>query len=115
MKKQEILNLIEKNKEDFSIFQIPKKSGGIRRIFALKQEAKRKYEPLINELKLIEAHEDAVAYKKGITIKSTVEKHKNFNHHVKFDFSDFFPSFTFEHVYPRFRNKLEGKTLALMF
>lgn len=115
MTKKEILKLIELNKSDFSIFNIPKKSGGLRRIFALNENAKSKYVPLIKELDMLEAHEDAVAYRVGKTIKSTVEKHRNFNHHVKFDFSDFFPSFTFEHVYPRFRNKLDGKTLALMF
>lgn len=115
MTKKQILDLVKANKNDFTIFNIPKKSGGIRRVFALKKEAKAKYLPLIKELNLLEPHADAVAYKKKVTIKSTLEKHKNFNHHIKFDFSDFFPSFTFKEVYPRFRNRLDGKTLSLMF
>lgn len=115
MTKKQILDLVKANKNDFTIFNIPKKSGGIRRVFALKKEAKAKYLPLIKDLEFLEPHEDAVAYKKNVTIKSTLEKHKNFNHHIKFDFSDFFPSFTFKEVYPRFRNKMSGTTLSLMF
>lgn len=115
MKKQEILNLIKQNSEDFTVYRIPKKSGGLRTIFALHANKKEKYEELKRELELLEPHENAVAYRKNHTIKQAVEKHKEFQWHYKFDFSDFFPSCTFEHIYPIFRKKLSGKNIALMF
>lgn len=115
MNKSTILELIESNSSDFTVYKIPKKSGGLRTIFALHSNRKEKYEDLKRELEFIEPHKNAVAYRKGYKIVDAVNKHKNFKWHYKFDFSDFFPSCTFEKIYPFFKDKMNGKMIAKMF
>lgn len=91
---QELLNLIHTNREHYYHTNIPKKSGGSRQIFCIEEHAKNKYKPLVQKLQLLHVDKNAVGYRKGIGTINVAHKHGRHNWFYKFDFTNFFPSFS---------------------
>ena len=83
--------------EHYHTFEIPKASGGKRKITAPSKELKMLQQKLVFLLKqgwnLLE-HNQAQAYVENKGIHTNADIHKNSNYFVKIDFSDFFPSLT---------------------
>jgi RNA-directed DNA polymerase len=91
-----VIDIIRRAPASYKVFHIEKRSGGYREIAQPSKDVKLIQRWLIE--KILEAKlpiDDATtAYKKGSSIKVNAEKHKNSNHLVKIDFTNFFPSIT---------------------
>lgn len=83
----------------YKVFTIPKKSGGLRTIEqpsrAIKGLQRWIMRAYITKLPI---HPSATAYLKGSSIRRNAERHQGTNFTLRIDFSDFFPSFKFNHV-----------------
>lgn len=83
--------------------QIPKASGGMRTIQVLKKEYKKLYKPLKVKLNVYPTHSSAIAYKKGVQPHFELWRHKLGKYFYKFDFTDFFQSFTLANTWRRLK------------
>lgn len=90
---------IKENKEEplYTVYNIPKRSGGYRTIKAPRQDLKELQkivsDTIYNYLR-IEPHNSATAFIKGSGVAYNAEYHKLSNNFCKVDFSNFFPSIT---------------------
>jgi len=90
-----ILSLARRAGVSYKIYDIPKRTGGKRRIFHPSRETKAlQYALLSTVLKTCKVHECATAYKRGVkspTLRNAKE-HSVFSYTIRIDFKDFFPS-----------------------
>ena len=80
-------------------FEVDKKTGGKRLISHPSRELKS-IQRWLNKafLSKLPVHPCATAYSRGSSIKANAELHRLSNFTVRFDFKDFFPSFTEERI-----------------
>lgn len=79
----------------YKVYQIPKRSGGMRTICHPSRELKAlQYVFLRKILRNIPVHDTATAYKIGSSIKDNVTAHLTSRVILKLDFENFFPSIT---------------------
>ena len=98
---QELIGLSYVPARDYVSFNIPKKDGSLRPIkyprrYALKNAQRNAREYLKDYLPI---HEAACAFISGRGCRSALEPHKRNRFMLHLDMSNFFPSFTQEHVY----------------
>ena len=89
----QFIRLIERAPYTYKVYQIPKKSGGVRTIAQPAKETKLIQRWLIaNVFDKLPIHESASAYKAGASIKLNAAAHVGGDYLSKFDFKNFFPS-----------------------
>lgn len=77
----------------YKIYSIPKRTSGKRIIAHPSKELKAYQWALLTKFEsTFEVHENAYAYKKGISIKDNAGRHKNSPYLLKLDFNNFFHS-----------------------
>jgi hypothetical protein len=90
--------IFEDMNDHYTVFQIPKHSGGMRTIKAPSEELKREQRKVLDWLISIgcHAHDSAYAYIKGRSIKHALAQHaaNGSQWFLKLDIQDFFPSCT---------------------
>lgn len=103
------------NRMDYGTTRIHKRSGGTRLIYCLYRNKKHKYEPLMKKLQLLHVDKNAVGYRKGIGTRDVAHKHGRHNWFYKFDFKNFFPSFSAEMVLNHFKDLTEDEQALLLW
>jgi RNA-directed DNA polymerase len=94
-----ISRIIKRQSKDIHPIQIPKKNGGFRIAYQIAIEFKPLQYWLINNLfSLFDVYGNAYAYIKEKSIKMNAECHLQNTYFLKIDFSDFFPSITYDSV-----------------
>ena len=77
----------------YKLFEIQKKSGGMREVAQPAREVKAIQRWLIRELgPRLPVHECATAYREGSSIRKNAEAHASSRYMLKLDFANFFPS-----------------------
>jgi RNA-directed DNA polymerase len=85
--------LIKTAPRRYKVFEIPKRSGGMREIAQPAREVKMLQRIVVEHiLTKLPVHEAARAYRKGISIRENASAHAGCGPILKMDFSDFFPS-----------------------
>jgi len=87
-----LLSIIKTAPLRYKVFSIDKKSGGKRVIAQPAREVKSIQRWLVNDLSFLPVHDAVTSYRKGESIKSNAERHKEGNYLLKMDFKNFFPS-----------------------
>lgn len=86
-------NIIETAPLRYKLFEIPKKSGGMRQVAQPAREVKAIQRWVVRELEpKIPIHKSATAYVRGSSILNNAEAHVSSRFMLKLDFTDFFPS-----------------------
>lgn len=79
----------------YKVYNIPKRTGGLREIAHPAFELKIAQRALVREyLSKLPVHPSATAYKPGSSIRLNAEAHMHNRPILKYDFKDFFPSIT---------------------
>jgi hypothetical protein len=100
---EQLARLVARAPYAYKIYDIPKRSGGVRTIAQPARETKFIQTWLIeNIFKVLPVHESATAYAKGSSILKNVKAHKENRFIAKFDFSNFFPSIKYEDLIEHF-------------
>lgn len=90
-----LLSLSSSASRRYKVYTIPKRTGGDRLIEHPSRELKAIQRwivgALINRFPL---HESATAYRKGSGIKANAERHRKTKYTNRYDFTNFFPSFS---------------------
>lgn len=77
----------------YKLFEIPKKSGGMREVAQPAREVKAIQRWIIQELgPSLPVHGCAMAYREGTSIRQNAEAHATSRFMLKLDFTNFFPS-----------------------
>lgn len=77
----------------YKIFEISKKSGGVREVAQPAREVKAIQRWIVREIgPRLPIHESASAYRHGSSIRKNAEAHVNSRYMLKLDFTNFFPS-----------------------
>lgn len=98
-------SLVEEALKDARIyvktFEIPKKSGGVRKIYHPSKKLKTiQYWLIKNVFAKLPVHDCAVAYKEGVSILHNAKVHKCNRYFLKLDLKDFFPSIKYSDIIP---------------
>jgi RNA-directed DNA polymerase len=89
----DLVRLIETAPKRYKLFDIPKRSGGIRTIAQPAREVKLLQRILIDKLlSTLPIHDAARAYREGYSIRQNAATHAGSGPILKMDFVDFFPS-----------------------
>jgi RNA-directed DNA polymerase len=92
---EKLLSLSLTASRRYKIYKIPKRTGGERLIEHPSRELKAIQRWLVQALfSQFPVHEAATAYRKGAGIKQNAERHRDTNFTNRYDFSNFFPSFS---------------------
>lgn len=79
----------------YKVYTIPKRTGGERLIEHPSRELKAIQRWIVRALiARFPVHEAATAYRTGVGIRENAERHRKTKFTVRFDFSNFFPSFS---------------------
>ncbi len=79
----------------YKVFEIPKRTGGVRVIAQPAKEIKFLQRVALRLfLHKLPVHSAAMAYQNGLSIRDNAFKHKSSSYILKMDFKDFFPSIT---------------------
>ncbi|MGP9792033.1 retron St85 family RNA-directed DNA polymerase [Roseinatronobacter sp. NSM] len=90
-----LLSLAESASRRYKIYTIPKRTGGERIIEHPSRELKAIQRWIVRALiNRFPVHESATAYRKGTGIRANAERHRKTKFTNRFDFSNFFPSFS---------------------
>ena len=112
MGEAQFARLVERAPYTYKVYQIPKKSGGLRTIAQPAKETKLLQRWLIaNVFDRLPIHESASAYKTGASIKLNAAEHAGGDFLSKFDFKNFFPSIS-EHDICSHLNEFLGDGLS---
>ena len=77
----------------YKIYNIPKKTGGLREIAHPAAELKLLQRWLVNNIfSLLPVHETVYSYREGIGIQDLAKNHNKNKYLLRIDFADFFPS-----------------------
>ncbi len=84
----------------YKVYYIPKRGGGHRQI-AHPSRALKAVQRWISKVVISEfpVHDCATAYKIGASIRENASRHAQTNFTLRMDFSDFFPSFSFQNIF----------------
>jgi RNA-directed DNA polymerase len=89
----DIFRLVRSAPRRYKVFQIPKRSGGLREIAQPAREVKLLQRVLLNKvLASLPVHDAATAYRIGRSIATNAVRHSGHGPILKMDFRDFFPS-----------------------
>lgn len=84
----------------YKVFEIQKKSGGMREVAQPAREVKAIQRWVMRELsQRLPVHESATAYREGSSIRKNAEYHANSRFMLKLDFTNFFPSIVGSDIY----------------
>lgn len=90
-----LVRLAETASARYKLYTIPKRTGGTRLIEHPSKEIKAIQRWITRVLiSQFNVHESATAYRIGTGIRANAERHRTSNFTNRYDFSDFFPSFT---------------------
>lgn len=93
----EVVRIASIGPKRYKVYQIAKRSGGMRTICHPSRELKSLQYVFLREiLCILPVHEAATAYKHGSSIKANAAAHISSRVILKFDFENFFPSITVE-------------------
>lgn len=103
----------------YKVFEIPKRSGGMREVAQPAREVKAIQRWIIKELMhSLPIHDAATAYRVGGSIRNNAEYHVNSRFMLKLDFSNFFPSILgsdiVEHLNRYCVNEIDPKAMQLV-
>lgn len=77
----------------YKLFEIPKKSGGMREVAQPAREVKAIQRWVVREIgPRLPIHKSATAYRDGSSIRKNAEAHVSSRYMLKLDFTNFFPS-----------------------
>ena len=94
----------------YKLFEIPKKSGGVRQVAQPAREVKAIQRWLVNEFEpKLPIHSSATAYRSGSSIKKNAEAHASSRYMLKLDFQNFFPSITRDDIVRHFERHLSDQ------
>ncbi len=83
----------------YKVYTIPKRTGGERLIEHPSRELKAIQRWIVGAIiDRFPLHQSATAYRKGSGIKANAERHRKSKYTNRYDFANFFPSFTQERV-----------------
>lgn len=100
---KELASILNATERFYRSFEIPKRSGGQRKILAPFPSLSIIQQWIAtNILSCVDTHASAVAYKKNTSIKSHVEPHLNNSTLLKLDIRNFFPSISTARVSKEF-------------
>lgn len=98
----------------YKSYDIPKRSGGFRRIEHPSRELKAIQRWVTRAiLQQLPVHHCATAYKPGAKISNNAARHRTSNYTLRIDFNNFFPSFSIDHII-NFLNKCNTEYLLNM-
>lgn len=114
-----VLSIIRTAPLRYKIFEIPKKSGGMREVAQPAREVKAIQRWIMQELAdCLPVHESAAAYREGSSIRKNAEIHANSRFMLKLDFTNFFPSILgndiYEHLKQHCSEKLDPSAIELI-
>jgi retron-type reverse transcriptase len=93
----QLLQIIETAPLRYKVFTIPKRDGSPRLIAQPAREVKAIQRWVVNDLgSVLPLHSSATAYRPGASIKKNAASHADSNFMLKMDFSNFFPTITFD-------------------
>ena len=96
---QDICHLAESADRRYKVYSIPKRGVGLRKIEHPSREIKALQKWIVKVvIDRFPIHPCATAYRKGGGIKLNAERHRSSKYTNRYDFSNFFPSFTQENV-----------------
>jgi len=97
--KSKLLSLSATASKRYKVYMIPKRSGGERKIEHPSREIKAIQRWIVKALiSRFPVHEAATAYRKGMGIRKNAERHRGSKFTNRYDFHNFFPSFSQERV-----------------
>lgn len=89
----DLFKIIQTAPRRYKVYEIPKRTGGMREIAQPSQEVKFLQRLLVDGfLKDLPVHECARAYRTGLSIKDNAQPHAGHTPILKMDFENFFPS-----------------------
>lgn len=94
-----LLSLSATASRRYKVYTIPKRTGGDRLIEHPSRELKAIQRWIVHTLiDRFPVHEDATAYRKGTGIRANAERHRQTKYTNRYDFKNFFPSFSRDRV-----------------
>jgi retron-type reverse transcriptase len=94
-----LVQISETASRRYKVYEIPKRTGGTRTIEHPSREVKAIQRWIVSAVfNRFPVHECATAYRKGCGIRENAERHQHSRYTDRFDFANFFPSFTQERV-----------------
>ncbi|WP_321363038.1 retron St85 family RNA-directed DNA polymerase [uncultured Celeribacter sp.] len=99
LNEEDLRRLAANASSHYKLYDIPKRSGGMRRIAHPSRELKaiqRWIDKVI--VQRLPVHDAATAYRKGAGIRENAERHRKTLYTNRYDFANFFPSFKREQV-----------------
>lgn len=91
---EELRRLAERASQSYKLYQIPKRSGGMRTIAHPSRELKALQRWITKVIiARLPVHDAATAYRKGSGIRENAERHRKSKFTNRYDFANFFPSF----------------------
>jgi retron-type reverse transcriptase len=104
---EQLNRLILRSPYSYKIYDIAKRSGGVRTIAQPAKETKFIQHWLIeNIFQKLPIHKSATAYAPGSSILINATAHKDHSYLTKFDFKNFFPSIRFEDLAAHFSKNM---------
>lgn len=96
---KKLLSLAANASARYKVYHVPKRNGGTRQIAHPSRELKAIQRWLVRVFfARLPVHEAATAYRKGAGIRANAERHRQTKFTNRYDFKNFFPSFTQEQV-----------------
>lgn len=106
IEKSKLLSLAKGASRRYKVYQIPKRDGRARTIEHPSRELKSIQRWIIRALfERFPVHDSATAYRKGSGIRENAERHRFSRYTNRYDFMNFFPSFTQARVETFLRNE----------
>lgn len=99
IEEDKIRHLADSANRRYKVYHIPKRSHGTRKIEHPSREIKALQRWILKVIiDRFPVHHAATAYRKGSGIRENAERHRTSKYTNRYDFSNFFPSFTQERV-----------------
>lgn len=90
-----IVNIARGASHEYKFYEVPKRTGGIRRIYHPSRRLKALQRWVLkNTIEQLPIHHSAMAYRNGISIFDNAKAHVNSNYLLRLDFIEFFESIT---------------------
>jgi len=106
----QLQHIIETAPLRYKVFTIPKRDGTPRVVAQPAREVKAIQRWVVNDLgSVLPLHSAATAYRPGASIKKNAASHVDSNFIMKMDFSNFFPSITFDDLVRHLSNTVSDR------
>lgn len=110
---EQLTRLIQRSPHTYKVYDIPKRTGGVRTIAQPARETKFIQHWLIKTIfARLPVHECATAYSEGSSILKNAMAHKDNSYVAKFDFKNFFTSIKFDDLVLHFSRHLANHVCA---